>query len=842
MIHEGQRLEFTRNALFQLVMYYIINKNTKKYDPKRADFIGDMFGDMKDLGDWLKHYEKRLNAGKFKSEKEAQRILKNNVRKYTNEAFDRIAEQYVLTSSQKKNSIDPVTYEYLSKSEGGIPSMFMYYGSINPTENELARLEDYLKKKHVGASEKFIKEKMKEELLGVTKFFQAEFFGNLHSKDVRGFYNYHMELNDGHKNPHGHLHYIVPAFNPVTGHFCNPKRYDLAKQKAHIATEKKFKHWLEQGIAAGLTPEVMQLRKDSIYVIENDLRNTTSVVDKATLRSMAEEVYDESVNRINEVIGQFESTSGMSFEDYKQAFARVGIVVEPGATKIKTQDKKRNRDTEKFLVFTDQKTGAVVTNPHLSSKARTTVKRIGNRYLNDRLMAELHGNKSAMFKYDKIENVLLKTLESVKKDMDIELAKSYNTVFEDDMPEIKLQKEKNIKAIRHNAYKTFFKMALDKGIIVNMTKQNSKGKSNLTYHVISSSFKEGVSFQAESYKASNFVLDLQGKTISEIMALDPEIIQYHQDIIMQYLQTGYQRQKYAFLQNNSIRDRDFNDTVQEYFQSAYHEKLMDKNGWEISYNENNDAYWLVDKNTGAGLVCLVKDPEHEGVFSLIINELNPFEAAKAIIAMDSDEVKKLEDGEFFNYFDNKHGKKVLSRSATFEHLYIERMFTKDVILHDRLSVFVKTERTHEKAMKKLQYVLDASDKKFNQSKTTAIKKGKFNFTDTHGIYLLDVQKSRGQLDRDKDEESFRRMEDEIIVNIKSGVNEKLCEQIAYLVDHDVKQFSMKNQNMDKFIKENRALILTHVKNEENLEALFKEMENEKSTQKQTRKKSSSKKR
>ncbi|MGB2111094.1 MAG: hypothetical protein ACPHY8_04435, partial [Patescibacteria group bacterium] len=109
MVHEGKRLVFDRNALYKLVMYYIINKNTKKYDSKRADFVGDMFPEeMNDLGTWLKKNGERVS----------KRVLEKHVRNYTDEAFTLIAEKYILSSDQKRKSIVPV---YLDKNNKPVP-------------------------------------------------------------------------------------------------------------------------------------------------------------------------------------------------------------------------------------------------------------------------------------------------------------------------------------------------------------------------------------------------------------------------------------------------------------------------------------------------------------------------------------------------------------------------------------------------------------------------------------------------------------------------------------------------------------------------------------------------
>ncbi|MCK8072444.1 hypothetical protein [Vibrio sp. 1CM23M] len=869
MVHEGKRLVFDRNALYNLVMYFIINKNTKKYDPNRADFVGDMFPEeMNDLGTWLKKNGERVS----------KRVLEKHVRNYTDEAFTLIAEKYILSSDQKRKSIVPVyldknnkpvplsilkeyfhkkckgefthdalykllgtspadkpfesvSYEVASFSKGGIPSMFMYYGSINPTEDAFERLESYLRNKHKGASDKFIAQQMKDELMEATKYFLAELSGDLEISDVRGFFNFHMEQNDGHNQHHGHLHYVVSAFNPVTKKFFNPKRYDLAKQKAHIATEKKYKHWFEQGIAAGLTPEVQALRNNSLSLIVKQLRKSQGITDESTLCSMSEEVYDKSVNRVSEVIEDFASVSGLSFEKYQEAFKKLGITVEAGATRIKNENNKRNHETEQFLVFTDDRTGAVMTNPHLKSKARTVVKRLGNRYMDDRSLAQIYGNKSLVFQYDQIETVLKDTLDNVKSDMDRKLKRSENTIFENDSDNMKELKKDNIKKIKHDAYKQFFDMSLKKGIIVNMTKPNSNGVSNLTYHKISSSFRDSEDFQAQSYKSSNFVLDLQGKTISEIMALDPEIVQFHQDKIMQYLQVGYSKYKCAFLNDDSLRDQDFNDTMQEYFQSKYHEDLMNKNGWEIKYNEDNNAFWLTDKYTGQGLVCFIKDAGEENSYSIITNELNPIDAAKAIVLMETDEVKKLADNEFFTYSSMKHGKTSLSSSPTFEQLYLNVMFSKDKILRDKLSVFVKTAGLEQKAMSKLSYSLENSNKKFDKVKATAIKKDKFDFTDAYCVHLLSIEKTRGSLESSVEMKSFEEMENNIITDINDRVKDNISEQIAYLIDNNVTKITIKSKKIDKFIIENRETISNHIKDESKIDKFLHEQKVEISTKK-----------
>lgn len=796
MIHEGQRLPFTRKALFQLILYFITNKNTKEYDKSRAHFIGEMFPKIPDLGIYLESYGDDVS----------KEVLHKRVKKYSDKVFKKVVDEYVLKSDNKKWILDE-NQECHTINENGKPELFFYYGSLNPTDEELDTLRSILRKKHKGKDEKFIDKKVNKELLKMTKYFQTQFFGGLDIDDIKGLYNYHLG------GSHDHIHYIVPAFNPKTGLFFNPKSYAYAKQQAHIKTELKFKSWLTQGIAQGLTPEMIELRDNSI---EKIIKSISSDEPDYIKRQTAQKLYDSKVKQIEKHIKELSKKAGLSFDDYVSEMEKRGVKVELGITKIKeSATYKAKKSVEKFLTFTDIETGATTTNPFLSKEALKVVQRMANRHLNDRRLAELYGNKWKQYSYDRMEVVLLDTLNASVSKMNRKLAQDHLQILDTDSKSIKEVKEAEIQKIKLEAFDEFFNVSMKKGIIVNMNKQK-----HLTYHKIVTSWKDHVEFQTENYKSSNFVLDLQGKTIAEIMSLSPEILAAHQETIMQFLGTGYQNHCSAWLKNGSIKSNQFNELDQEYFQSEYYKKVLEDNNWRIEQNEQNNTSWIVDNATGEGLLCYLK--KDDGSFTVLTNELKPWKAAEAIMIIEAERVKELVVDEFTTYYSNQRGGKNVSKSPALQALYVKKLFSKDNIIRDKLNVFAWGSMIEDSVQSNLTKELERADKAFLRGLDKASERGSFNFTDaSHALRFLQLEETKGSLDYSHDEELFRDNERKLLTDIKSQVSDQVSKQIAIMVDCDIKTFTFNKQNMDHFLLENRETIVKYVNNKDKLKNIYK---------------------
>lgn len=794
MVHKGILKPLNRKALYTIILYILAHRNTKEYDTKRANLVGELVPESPDLGDWLNRYGSSVKKEKFHS----------HIMGYCNQAYNKIIDNYVKKSGKAK-FLD-CNLEYYPNNETENIELAFIHGSLNNLNEEIETLRDILKEKYKDKDDKFIEQKVTKKREEMTRYFVSQLL-NVDIKDLTIIISHHYDTD------HMHCHYVAHLFNPKTGLYFSPRSFSEAKKQAHIKTELKYKSWLKQGVAEGYSPEILELRDNSLEYISKSIKsNETDVVKKAH----AQKIYDSRVIQIENHIKELSKKAGMSFDDYVAEMERRGVKVELGITKIKESSTyKAKKSVEKFLTFTDIETGAVTTNPFLSKHAAVCVKRVADRYLNDRRLAELYGNKWKQYSYDRMEVVLLDTLNASVAKMNRKLAQDHLQILDTDSKSIKEVKESEIQKIKLEAFDEFFNVSMKKGIIVNMNKQK-----HLTYHKIVTSWKDHVEFQTENYKSSNFVLDLQGKTIAEIMSLSPEILAAHQETIMQFLGTGYQNHCSAWLKNGSIKSNQFNDIDQEYFQSEYYKKVLENNNWRIEQNEQNNTSWIVDNATGEGLLCYLK--KDDGSFTVLTNELKPWKAAEAIMIIEAERVKELVDDEFTTYYSNQRGGKNVSKSPALQALYVKKLFSKDNVIRDKLNVFAWGSMIEDSVQSNLTKELERADKAFLRGLDKASERGSFNFTDaSHALRFLQLEETKGSLDYAHDEESFRDNERKLLTDIKSQVSDQVSKQIAMMVDCDIKTFTFNKQNMDYFLLENRETIVKYVNNKDKLKNIYK---------------------
>ncbi|WP_274878783.1 hypothetical protein [Vibrio harveyi] len=853
------KLPFTFNAITRKLVYLPTNKKTKRFSLNRCDFFEDFteeFDDKKyglmDLGLWMEDHADDLDAATFEANmgvfvKKLQKVI---FQKYIKPSplLSNYLDENGNCIKFKKEEIKEITDKDGNKKQikvQGEPMMYLLDGSYNFTDKEVyENLKQNIVKKNPYLDEDGIRAEMKKEFVRVVKTDIAEKHNSTATKRAKGrngkkgkiikikpddvkvmtFVHWHDGL--------PHIHYIAHPFNPVTGRMLNMKSYKGTKQKAHLATEKVFKDWMLQGVAMSITPEVREIRDLSVEKIATGLREKDPLLTSEVSMAEAEEIYENSLLRVEKKIRDFQkrlkedkSLYGLSFEDYQKEMDKLGVSVKPGMERHKNLKFNQFKETHQYFSFIDKETGAEIVDPFFSYETQKSLKVMSNRYMSDRMMDKLYKGNAGEFKYARIETVLMKIMERATTEMNVKLENPNLVIDDSDSAAEREYKQEQIKAIKHEAFDKFFKGAKRNGIILDLSKPNKAGKFTLSYLKIDKSFKKQNQFQAEKYKSSDFVLDLQGKTIAELMALDPEIAHKYKEQIRQYLGSSYQNYKYADIKADSLSNEEFVNANSAYYRIKRHEKICEKNGWVMDYNSDNKSYWMVDAKTGSDLVSFIQ--QDDGSELVLTNELKPWESAKALMILAASEVSDFSDGEYMTYYQpDEAGRKTVSNSFTYQHMYIERLFEKDLVLRERTAIYAWSDQMPDRIHKRLGKELEKGRKKFTETQAENMKaRGKFVFNDNYGVNLLSIKATKGEVYDGDESTRFKEKEAEVISTIKEQVTEQLIIQIADLVDNDIVDISFENQPIEKFLKENKEQLYKHVLNDAKMDDFFEAIEN-----------------
>ena len=681
MIIKMEKVSFTTNDLINgngrgsltaHVLYLVRNKNTKKYSKVRSDLFFKINPALADLGKKLKY------DGENMSEAE----LENTVREYCQQQHDYVVNKYV-NHSRKRKLLDEHNECLNTKGED---SLYSLKGNCTLEMDEYERILKYANGD---------KEKAKQILDEINNDFLAMYINEVKKQrgikgrkttinDIEKMSNFHIENEE---NPHIHF-FVHGSFDPATKRWINPMAFAYTKQKIHMALEKKYSQFLNQGVAIGYYKNEGKIALKN-YLAEsiNNGRNW-----KETRKN-----FKDIKNEINKAITSNKPTAQVISE-----LKSKGIYLTP-----KGKDAKGKYKMNINIKGSDIELNTASFSAKNNKAFDINIKKFMERVEFDNLTKSNKLDENT----DKIQSVLEDALVRTKKKLERDLRASEPSKH---------------KKIKQKAFKEFTIRAKHAGLIVNLNKQG-----HLSFHKIDENNyknKDGVenNVKARKYKSSLFVNpDLQGKFFIDIFELDEEEIFIHQTELFQLMpKTANYRDVVYFntdLQEMNLVEKEFR--IQQQYRNT-----LERFNLEVKFDPIGD-FFLLDKQ-GRALVSQKYNDDNSS--SITINNLHPKLASPVLLSMFQEDARALPEDKKLVITPDKNQ----NNFDTLRHLEVELMFSTDAN-SKKIEINYPNKITDEKLQKMIEQKLDKELDRFeNNVQKFSKNKTKYTFTEASGIHLL----------------------------------------------------------------------------------------------------------
>ncbi|EHR0227823.1 hypothetical protein KS670_003383 [Vibrio parahaemolyticus] len=729
MFSKVYRLEkFDLNALATHFKYWNKKVNGKGFSLERSFDVSEIDSDV-DIKSWF-----RLRA-----------------KKATNQAFDAKCEQYIKSvmanvhnnyksskkwknlddngnvkalSNRKITTIDDHTKQTITKN---IPEIPVRLGHHRLDDSELALIredayskydsidDDFKIKNGIDNAKDYARYCVKDFLTLYAKEFSKEFANYCKDEQTNKTKKHRTKTKIGdvqllmniHVSPDWksgvHIHYIDFPFDPTTGLFLNPRNYVEAYRAVSIKLEKKYSKYLLQGVAQGLhKKEANDLKADEIEKL------------KPRFGDQAESYYEDRKAFVSMQLEELLSQRGMTFEKLQEELEKRGLLIDKREVKNKTESKhftSKHKDAEQIFTITDKQSGISFVNDSFTHNTRKILKKYAKNLIAKQTF-EKTLPKDKNFRIDAVEKVIRDKYDRAMKKLNQNLV-------------IGEAKSEELTKLKQQQFFEFFNNCLSVGIIVNINKQK-----HLTYHKIVENQKGNFDFKAIKYKSSIFAdEDLQGKAIAEAFDLDEEaILELQSNYIMNaFPNNRFMRYNVAHINASTITDKILIGTDKEAFLLSGIEKELERRNREIV--SLNDKLIVLNRNTSEPTIQIFKKNDSTDIVEY--NAFRPRESALDALLIDKELLRNDPDIKTLSY------KPESGQIDDFHRwLFVEIALNKDPNIRNKIEVEGFDSKTQEMLNERLDQMLEraeaAIDKAANKPNQT-----KFNFTDTHLVYLLD---------------------------------------------------------------------------------------------------------
>lgn len=729
MISKVYRLEkFELNALATHFKYWNKQKKGKGYDNERSLDISNIDSDV-DIKSWFKLRANKASNQAFddKCEQYIKSVMSNVHDNYkSSKKWKNIDDNgNVKTLSNRKiKTVDEHTKQTITKN---IPEVPVRLGHHRLDDSELAliredaynnynTISDEFRVKHgIDTAEDYARYCVADFLTLYAKEFSKEFANYCKDEqtnktkkhrtktkigDVQLLMNIHVSAD---WKSGAHIHYIDFPFDPTTGLFLNPRNYVEAYRAVSIKLEKKYSKYLLQGVAQGLhKKEANDLKADEVEKL------------KPRLGDQAESYYEERKAIVSTQLEELLSQRGMTFEKLQEELKKRGLLINKREIKNKTESKhfaSKHKDAEQIFTITDQQSGISFVNDSFTHNTRKTLKKYSKNLITKQTF-EKTLPRDNNFRIDAVEKVIRDKYDRTMKKL------NQNLVIGEAQSE-------ELTKLKQQQFFEFFNNCLSVGIIVNINKQK-----HLTYHKIVENQKGNFDFKAIKYKSSIFAdEELQGKAIAETFDLDEEsILELQSNYVMSaFPNNRFMRYNVAHLNASSITDKIMIGTDKEAFLLSGIEKELERRSREIV--SLNNKLIVLNKNTSEPTIQIFKKNDSTDIVEY--NAFRPRESALDALLIDKELLRNDPDIKSLSY------KSESGQIDDFHRwLFVEVALNKDPNIRNKINVEGFDSKTQQMLNDRLDQMLDraeaAVDKAANKPNQT-----KFNFTDTHLVYLLD---------------------------------------------------------------------------------------------------------
>ncbi|WP_434998104.1 hypothetical protein ACRZ5S_04490 [Vibrio scophthalmi] len=729
MISKVYRLEkFELNALATHFKYWNKRKKGKGYSVERSLDVSNADSDV-DIKSWFRLRAKNApnQAFDYKCEQYVKSVMSNVHNNYkSSKKWKNIDENgnVKALSNRQITTIDEHTKQTTTKN---IPEIPVRLGHHRLDDSELAliredayskydSIDDEFRVKHgIDNAEDYARYCVADFLTLYAKEFSKEFANYCKDEQTHKTKKYKTKTKIGdvqllmniHVSPDwksgAHIHYIDFPFDPTTGLFLNPRNYVEAYKAISTKLEKKYSKYLLQGVAQGLhKKEANDLKADEIEKL------------KPRLGDQAESYYEDRKAFVSNQLDELLSQSGIMFEKLQQELLKRGLLIDKREVKNKTESKhyaSKHKDAEQIFTITDQQSGISFVNDSFTHNTRKILKKYAKNLITKQTFEKILA-KDKNFRIDAVERVIRDKYDRAMNKLNQQLV-------------IGSEPTEELTKLKQQQFFEFFNNCLSVGIIVNINKQK-----HLTYHKVIENQKGNFDFKAIKYKSSIFAdEELQGKSIAEAFDLDEEaIIELQSNYIMNaFPNNRFMRYNVAHINASSITDRILIGTDKEAFLLSGIEKELERRNREIV--SLNNKLIVLNKNTSEPTIQIFKKNDSTDIVEY--NAFRPRESALDALLIDKELLRNDPDIKSLSY------KPESGKIDDFHRwLFVEVALNKDPNIRNKIEVEGFDSKTQQMLNERLEQMLDraeqAIDKAANKPNQT-----KFNFTDTHLVYLLD---------------------------------------------------------------------------------------------------------
>ncbi|ELL0596576.1 hypothetical protein Q6U54_002172 [Vibrio vulnificus] len=728
MISKVYRLEkFELNALATHFKYWNKQKKGKGYSVERSLDVSNADSNV-DIKNWFKLRAKNASNEAFddKCEQYIKSVMANVHNNYkSSKKWKNIDDNgnVKALSNRKITTINEHTKQTITKN---IPEIPVRLGHHRLDDSELALIredayskydsidDDFKIKNGIDNAEDYARYCVKDFLTLYAKEFSKEFANYCKNEQTHKTKKYKTKTKIGDvqllMNIHvssdwksgAHIHYIDFPFDPTTGLFLNPRNYVDAYRAVSIKLEKKYSKYLLQGVAQGLhKKEANDLKADEVEKL------------KPKLGDQAESYYEDRKAFVSSQLDELLSQRGMTFEKLQEELLKRGLLINKREVKNKTESKhftSKHKDSEQIFTITDKQSGISFVNDSFTHNTRKILKKYAKNLITKQTFEKILP-KDKNFRIDAVERVIRDKYDRAMNKLNQQLV-------------IGSEPTEELTKLKQQQFFEFFNNCLSVGIIVNINKQK-----HLTYHKVIENQKGNFDFKAIKYKSSIFAdEELQGKSIAEAFELDDEsILELQSNYIMNaFPNNRFMRYNVAHLNASSITDKILTGTDKEAFLLSGIEKELERRNREIV--SLNNKLIVLNKNTSEPTIQIFKKNDSTDIVEY--NAFRPRESALDALLIDKELLRNDPDIKSLSY------KSESGQIDDFHRwLFVEVALNKDPNIRNKIDVEGFDSKTQQMLNERLEQMLDraeqAIDKAANKSNQT-----KFNFTDTHLVYLL----------------------------------------------------------------------------------------------------------
>ena len=662
MIVKIQKVPFTFNAKhnsnkkgvadFANHLYYLVSdKTTKLYSEKRCDLEMNIDPKLADFGQYLKIYGHTLTAKQLKQA-----------------CFDEALRQKqfflepVLNSSKRK-FLDK-NGECFDKTK-----LFNYKCNFTFQKHEYERILKSVNNDEYKAKKKMQEIKNEYFCIWFNEMLKHRNISTrLKHEDIRSLDNWHIK---GEANPH--IHTYLSCYDHKTGRMMNSRMFSVSKQKAHMLLEKKYKEFIDQGIALGFDKieGLEQRRNYLIEQFENGYSMRQSIDNYRALQNRVREAYIAAMRepaKLKEILAQHD------IEQVKANESGVNL-----------------RFKESSAIFNIES--------FRDKKVRDLLNAHKERVISDR---------TSFVKVHQLEEVIQSNYTAVQEILNKKLSET---------------PQQHHNTVKRNAFKLYAKRLKKAGIIIDLTKQGAA-----TYIVQSvNGFKSEKNVALSPFKSSLMINNqLHGKALLSDFEITQDDITKHG---IDYMSGVPKSLRYGKKRAYATMDLEESNLVsfeayrlkfsQSYLTKFGIEKLNLENGFVLL--KNNQPLLKVERHSDDSAILTTSNVYPKQAANLLYETL--IEDAKNLDKDKQYKITSMSNSSDDQSLRELHIKLMFSTDKNARNIYVD------------YPGIERDAKLQQMIQEQIDVQLAKCDKSFKTAQNK-VKKGVFNFTEATGVGLI----------------------------------------------------------------------------------------------------------